>query len=116
MPYKRPSQKSLDNLKKGTSFKKGQSGNPKGRPPTLPDLNILVAKVLSETKGDITAAEAILKKLVHRAMTETSANGVRAAEILLERGYGKVKQDIGVDAQVTNITRTILTKTIEHKA
>lgn len=97
-------------------WKKGQSGNPKGRPPTLPDLNILVAKVLSETKGDITAAEAILKKLVHRAITESSANGVRSAEILLERGYGKVKQDLGITSEVTNITRTILTKTIEHKS
>jgi len=46
-------------------FKPGQSGNTKGRPPKLPALDELLAKVLSEPgKGGATAAETILKALV----------------------------------------------------
>ena len=71
-------------------FKKGQSGNPNGRPKKLPELDKLLADVLGEEKDGVTAAEAILKKL--RAMA--AAGNIRAAELLLDRGYGKAKQSI----------------------
>ena len=73
-----------------TEFKKGQTGNPKGRPKKLPELDKLIAEVLGEEKDGITAAEAILKKLRHMAST----GNLRAAEILLDRGYGKPKQHL----------------------
>jgi hypothetical protein len=78
---------------KETSFKKGQSGNPNGRPKKLPELDKLLADVLGEEKDGLTAAEAILKKLRQMATT----GNLRAAEILLDRGYGKPRQTVTAD-------------------
>lgn len=71
-------------------FKKGQSGNPKGRPKKIPELDKLLADVLGEEKNGLTAAEAILKALLSKA----AKGDVRAAEVLLDRAYGKSKQSI----------------------
>ena len=71
-----------------TEFKKGQSGNPKGRPRKLPELDALLAEVLGEEKDGMTAAEAILKKL----RQEAAKGNLRAAEILLNRAYGMPRQ------------------------
>jgi hypothetical protein len=73
-----------------SKFKKGQSGNPKGRPPKLPQLDKLLDNVLGEEKDGMTAAEAILKALRLKA----AKGDVRAAEVLLDRAYGKAKQSI----------------------
>lgn len=78
-----------------TQFKEGQSGNPAGRPKKLPEINRLLANVLGEEKDGITAADAILKKLRQMA---TQGN-LRAAEILLDRAYGKPKQTIANDPE-----------------
>jgi hypothetical protein len=80
-----------------SKFKKGQSGNPKGRPLKLPALDKLMADVLGEEKDGITAGEAILKALRAKA----TKGDVRAAEVLLDRAYGKPKQTTD-----TNITST----------
>jgi hypothetical protein len=74
-----------ENLK---PFKKGESGNPNGRPKKLPQLNELLAEILGEDKDGITAAEAILKALRAKA----AKGDIRAAEVLLDRAYGKPKQ------------------------
>lgn len=67
-----------------TKFKSGQSGNPNGRPKKLPDLDDLLADVLGqETKG-IPAAKEILLALRKKA----KKGDIRAAEVLLNRGYG----------------------------
>ena len=71
-----------------TEFKKGQSGNPKGRPRKLPELDALLAEVLGEEKDGMTAAEAILKRLLQ----EAAKGNLRAAEILLNRAYGMPRQ------------------------
>jgi hypothetical protein len=73
-----------------SKFKKGQSGNPKGRPRKLPQLDALLDSVLGEEKDGVTAAEAILKALRLKA----AKGDVRAAEVLLDRAYGKAKQSI----------------------
>jgi hypothetical protein len=72
-----------------SKFKKGQSGNPKGRP-KLPDLKEAMAKVMAEEKDGMTALEAILKALRMKA----AKGDVRAAQELLDRGYGKALQFI----------------------
>jgi len=69
-------------------FKKGQSGNPNGRPKDIPKLDKLLADVLGEEKNGIIAAETILKALLVKA----TKGDVRAAEVLLDRAYGKAKQ------------------------
>lgn len=73
-----------------TQFKPGQSGNPAGRPKKIPGLDQLLAEVLGDEKDGKTAAEAILMALRKKAIS----GDVRAAEILLDRCYGKVKQNI----------------------
>lgn len=80
----------MPNPPKHTRFKKGQSGNPRGRPKKLPQLDTLLAEVLGDEKDGVTAAEAIL-----RAIRAKAARGdVRAAEVLLDRAWGKPKQSI----------------------
>jgi len=96
MAYKRPSEKSLANLKKGKRFVKGKSGNPKGRPAEIPELKELLSKVLTETKGDMSAAEAVVRSLLHKATSTTHSQSVRAAEVLLERGWGKVQTTVDI--------------------
>ena len=94
-----------DNLK---PFKKGQSGNPKGRP-KLPDLSQAIAKVLAEEKDGMIALEAILKALRAKAVK----GDVRAAQELLDRGFGKSKQSIDhtTDGEkITGFTLEVISK------
>jgi hypothetical protein len=76
-------------------FKPGQSGNPNGRPKKLPELDQLMADVLGEENGEVWA-EKILKALRRKA----AAGDIRAAEVLLNRGYGMPKQKIELDGEV----------------
>jgi hypothetical protein len=87
----------MANEKNLKHFKKGETGNPNGRPRKLPALDKLMADVLGEEKDGITAGEAILKALRAKA----TKGDVRAAEVLLDRAYGKPKQTTD-----TNITST----------
>ena len=84
-------------MREGRNGGKLKSGNTKnvGRKRELPDLHKLLADVLGEEKDGITAGEAILKALRAKA----TKGDVRAAEVLLDRAYGKPKQ-----TQETNIT------------
>jgi len=77
-------------------FKKGQTGNPNGRPRKLPELDKLLADVLGEEKDGITAGEAILKALRAKA----TKGDVRAAEVLLDRAYGKAKQTMDTNVNM----------------
>lgn len=85
-------------------FPKGVSGNPAGRPKKLPELDKLLADVLGEEKDGITAAEAILKKLRQMA----AQGNLRAAEILLDRGYGKPKQSTDLTSGGEKIAAPII--------
>ena len=49
-----------DIYKDAKPFKKGQSGNPNGRPKKIPELRELLANVLGDEKDGKSAAEAIL--------------------------------------------------------
>jgi hypothetical protein len=65
-------------------FKKGQSGNPNGRP-KLPD----ITEALEDEVGDKGIRE-VLKALYKKA----KAGDVRAIQELLDRSYGKSNQTI----------------------
>ena len=83
-------------------FKKGKSGNPNGRPKKLPELDVLMAEILGEEKDGKSAAYAILAKLRAKA-----ANGdIRAAEVLLNRGYGVPRQTIDMTVKETDVDFT----------
>lgn len=64
-------------------FKKGQSGNPKGRPKKLPDLKQALAEVLGEEKETKNALTIVLMKM----RAEALKGNIRAAELLLKYGY-----------------------------
>jgi hypothetical protein len=87
-------------------FKKGQTGNPNGRP-KLPDLKEAMAKVLAEEKDGMSALEAILKALRSKA----AKGDVRAAQELLDRGFGRAKQEIEHTGDAfENVTINIIRK------
>jgi hypothetical protein len=90
-----------------TKFKKGKSGNPNGRPPKLPELHVLLANVLGkEGKDGQTAAEEILNALHAKA----KKGDTRAAELLLDRAYGKPKQTNETTLKTTEPLVIIKTK------
>ena len=76
--------------KNGGKLKTGGVHANSGRKPKLPQLDVLLDSVLGEEKDGMTAAEAILKALRLKA----AKGDVRAAEVLLDRAYGKAKQSI----------------------
>jgi hypothetical protein len=87
-------------------WKKGETGNPKGRPRKLPELSVLLADVLGEqTKEGLTAAEDILRAMYARARK----GDTRAAELLLDRAYGKPKQSI--DNNITTTEPLVIVRT-----
>lgn len=94
---------------------KGVSGNPKGRPRKLPELNKLLADVLGEEKDGLTAAEAILKALRLKA----TKGDVRAAEVLMDRAYGKAKETMEVNGELRHsapiVTVQVLPPTVPTK-
>jgi len=78
-------------------LEKGETANLNGRPKKLPGLDIILAEVLGEDKDGITAAKAILMALRAKA----TKGDVRAAEVLLERAYGKITQPIEANHEIT---------------
>lgn len=81
---------------KEKQFKKGQSGNPKGAPRKLPALD----KLLSE-KND-SDYEAVISAIFARA----KKGDMKAAELLLNRAYGKPKENEGKPTEmIINVLR-----------
>lgn len=77
-------------------FKPGESGNPNGRPKKLPAIDKLLANTLGSEDDKESAAERIIQALIKKA----EKGDTRAAEILLDRGYGKPKQTIDIPGEV----------------
>ena len=83
---------------------KGKSGNPKsvfkkgnkaavghGRPPKLPNLDEVLARVLGkENKKGVTELEQIMERMKASA----KQGNTKAATLVLDRGYGKAPQSI----------------------
>lgn len=73
-----------------TPFKKGNKANPFGRPKKLPELEKLLSEVMGEDGDGQNEAKEILLALIKSA----KKGDVRAAELLLDRCYGKSPQTI----------------------
>ena len=86
---------------KGKGFEsRPENINRKGRP-KMPDLREAIAKILNEEKDGKTALDAILAALRAKA----TKGDVRAAQELLDRGFGKSTQVI--DAKVDGTPKII---------
>jgi hypothetical protein len=74
-------------------WKPGQSGNPKGRPKKLPALDKLLAEALGDTTEDgrTSKMKKLIEQLISDATTKSSLFRTRAAEVLLDRAYGRAK-------------------------
>ena len=94
-------------MREGRNGGKLKSGNTKnvGRP-KLPELHKILADVLGkEGKDGMTAAEEILQALHAKA----KKGDTRAAELLLDRAYGKPKQT--VDNNITAVEPLVIVRT-----
>lgn len=78
---------------KATQFSSTNQPKNNGRPKKIPELDILLADVLSEDMDGVEAAKKILEAVRKKALK----GDVRAAEVLLDRAYGKAKQFIQQD-------------------
>lgn len=100
---------SKKDMPKGKQFSKDYQPEKNGRPKKLPPLDILMGKLLGEDEeSGICRMDEILKALYEKALK----GDVKAAEILLDRGYGKAKQIIENEVKVSSIeiTRRIIGK------
>lgn len=117
----------------GVPFKKGQSGNPNGRPvgtislktrvrrllescEDIPEaLSMAMAANLGKQKGAV--IDAILVSQTIRAMDENNAGSTKAAEVLMDRGYGKEKDvlDITEGESVDDQDKEILKRYYEER-
>lgn len=76
---------------KRTQWKKGQPpANPAGRPRVLPSLNAALTRVFGVTSDtDISKVDEILEAMRDQAIRK---GNVQAANLILDRMHGKVKQ------------------------
>jgi hypothetical protein len=80
--------------------KPGETHNPNGRPRKLPNLDKLLAEVLGEEEMD---GKVKAQKIVEALFKEAAKGNPRAADILLDRAYGKVKQIMEIPGSL-NVT------------
>ena len=105
MPKKGGVPENLRPFKAG--YDERRDGN--GRKPKLPQVDEILAEVLGEEKNDISAAKAILMALLSKA----TKGDVRAAEVLLDRAYGKTTTKI--DAVVSTKKQVFILGDIEYE-
>ncbi len=100
-------------MREGKNNGKLKSGNTVnvGRPKKLPSIDLLMAEVMGEEKDGITAAQAILNMLRGKA----AKGDIKAAQLLLERAYGKSKQNIDITTQGEKVTVPTIIFTKENK-
>lgn len=77
----------LENLK---PFKPGQSGNPKGAPKGIPELNTLLSNIKEDD----------YQKMIDKMVELAKKGNVRAFEVIAERVFGKVKEKIEISGTV----------------
>jgi hypothetical protein len=84
-------------------FKPGQSGNPGGRPKA----KLADGRTLSDLAKEHTveALEALVKVLKN---SESDAAIVSAATAVLDRAWGRPRQDLGIDVTVNEETSSLL--------
>lgn len=70
-------------------FKKGESGNPKGRPKgTLRDIKVVLQDLLSQEKNGTQLIDGLMSVVVNKALK----GDLKAVDMLLSYSYGKATQ------------------------
>jgi len=92
----------MEQMRPGRNGGKLKTGGAKnqGRKKSLPALDLLIAEVLSDEQNGMSAAEAILKVMRQKAIK----GDLKAAEMLLNRAYGKPKESIEVKVTEVEIS------------
>lgn len=88
------------NLGKQHGFKKGDPRiNRKGAPKKLPKLKALMDALLGGNEDDVedTPMAEIVRSLIEETKKKTNPLRVAAAKEILDRAYGKARQEIQVD-------------------
>ena len=82
------------------SMEKGETANPKGRPKKIPELTTLLSNI----------KESDYQAIIDKLTTLAKKGNVRASEVLLDRAYGKTKQDLNVqgDGLKIELTRKVV--------
>lgn len=75
----------------GRPFEKGKSGNPSGRPKDNPELK-------EACRSHTMECIAVLVGIVNNSKSKDN-DRIKAAEVLLDRGYGKPVQSVDLDAK-----------------
>jgi hypothetical protein len=70
-----------------TKFKKGQSGNPKGRPP-IRDIKVVLQDLLSQEKNGTQLIDGLMSVVVNKALK----GDLKAVDMLLSYTFGKATQ------------------------
>jgi hypothetical protein len=70
-----------------TKFKKGQSGNPNGRPKKL-DIKQVIQEAFAQEKNGMNGLQAMVLKMLHAAINK---GDIRAAEFLIKYAFGTPK-------------------------
>jgi len=83
--------------------------NREGRPPKLPELDAILAEVLGSEKKNKSAMLLILSALCRKAQR----GDTRAAELLMDRAYGKLKNIASVDMTLSQLGEADLDRIIE---
>lgn len=78
-------------------FPKGKSGNPLGKPKKLPELDALLTEILGAPEDIKSGAHAILKAM----LTKAKRGDVKAADLLLNRAYGKVADKLNIQGNLS---------------
>lgn len=81
----------------GKPFKKNDPRiNREGRPRKIPDLDELIAEVLAEEREE---GNILMKDIIIALAKKALSGDVRAAELIMDRGYGKLKatEEVRID-------------------
>jgi len=78
---------------RGRPFRKGQTGNPNGRPRKTPEVREV--EELCKELGPMA-----VERLAHWARSKDPAASVRACQAILDRGFGKAAQPVDSDVTV----------------
>lgn len=90
-------------------FKKGKSGNPKGRPKGSPNWKKLFEEILATEKEIMNPLNGKAEKLTQFQITvlklfqQASKGNMSAIKEILERAMGKNKETIDINADVPNL-------------